>query len=144
MKKTIAILLLSIALTGCSFIEETNNSLNYATEATEYLNDLSNFTEETSGLVNQAVSDPAAKEELEMQLLALEESITDFNAIDPPGIADGLHQNLMEKNEQLLNITDDIIQNGEVAVEQLQNSEIYQTIENITELKNQIEELGFE
>ncbi|QGS68241.1 hypothetical protein CV093_05295 [Oceanobacillus sp. 143] len=72
MKKIITLLLLSIALTGCSFIEETNDTLNYATEATEYLNDLSNFTEETSGLVNQAVSDPAAKEELETQLITLE------------------------------------------------------------------------
>ncbi|AXI08334.1 hypothetical protein CUC15_05035 [Oceanobacillus zhaokaii] len=143
MKKIITLLLLSIALTGCSFIEETNDTLNYATEATEYLNDLSNFTEETSGLVNQAVSDPAAKEELETQLITLEKSITDFNAIDAPEIADGIHQNLTEKNQQLLDITEGIIQNGEVAVEQLQNSEIYQTIENITELKTQIEDLGF-
>ncbi|MFC4022289.1 DUF6376 family protein [Oceanobacillus longus] len=143
MKKIMILIIFTIALSGCSFIEETNNSLNYATEATDYFNDLSNFAEETSGLVNQAASDPAAKEELETQLIALEESITDFNALDAPGIAEGLHQNLTEKNQQLLDITDGIIQNGEVAIDQLQNSDLYQTIENITELKSQIEELGF-
>ncbi|WP_067726948.1 DUF6376 family protein [Oceanobacillus damuensis] len=143
MKKIMTLLIISIALTGCSIIEETNNSLNYATEATEYFNDLSKFAEETSGLVNQSAADPAVKEELETQLLALEESIKNFNAIKAPGIAADFHQNLKEKNQQLLEITQSTIENGEVAVDQLQKSGLYQTIENITELKNQIEELGF-
>ncbi|RLL45483.1 hypothetical protein D8M04_11595 [Oceanobacillus piezotolerans] len=143
MKRIMILLVFSIALTGCSFFEETNDTLNYATQATEYFNDLSNFAEETSGLMNQAASDPAAKEELETQLLAIEKSIIEFNEMDAPAIADGLHQNLLEKNQQLLDITENVVQNGEVALEELQYSEIYQTIENITELKTQIEELGF-
>ncbi|WP_087973466.1 DUF6376 family protein [Oceanobacillus rekensis] len=143
MKKIISFVLLTIVLTGCSIVEETNNTLNYATEATDYLNELSNFAEETSGLLNEATTDPAAKEELEDRLLSLEDSIKNFNNIEVPTIAEGIHQTITEKNQQLLDATNNVVQNGEVVVEQMQNSEIYQTIENITELKNQIEQLGF-
>ncbi|MCM3399272.1 DUF6376 family protein [Oceanobacillus profundus] len=143
MKKLIMLLLISTVLSGCSFIEETNNTLDYATEATEYLNELSSFTEEVPGLVDQAVSDPAVQEDLKSHFIALEESIADFNAIDVPELAEGLHQNFTEKNQQLLDITSNVIQNGEVAVEKLEESELFQTIETITELQNQIEDLGF-
>lgn len=129
-------------LSGCSFLEETDNTLNYATEAVDYVNELTSFAEDTTSLINEAISDPAAKEELENQLTALQDSITNFNEIEVPAIAEELHQTFTENNEKLLNITNNVLENGEVAIEQLQDSEIFQTIENITELKNQIEELG--
>ena len=143
MKKIISFLLLFMLLTGCSIVEETNDTLNYTTEATDYLNELSDFAEQTSGLVNGDSIDAATKEELESRLVSLEDSITKFNNIEVPMIAEGIHQTITEKNQQLLDATSNVIQNGEVVVEQLQNSEIYQTIESITELKNQIEQLGF-
>jgi len=134
--------LTAIMLSGCSFLEETDNTLNYATEAVDYVNELTSFAEDTTSLINEAISDPAAKEELENQLTALQDSITNFNEIEVPAIAEELHQTFTENNEKLLNITNNVLENGEVAIEQLQDSEIFQTIENITELKNQIEELG--
>lgn len=130
-------------LSGCSLLEETNDTLNYATEATQYINELSNFTEETTGLVSDAMNNPEAKAELEAKLTSLEKTITDFNNLDAPIIAEGIHESLEDKNLQLLDAVNNIFQNGEVTVEKLQESEIYQTIENITNLKNQIEQLGF-
>ncbi|PAV29691.1 hypothetical protein CIL05_09975 [Virgibacillus profundi] len=144
MKKIISIIFVSVffLLSGCSFLEEANDSINYATEATEYINELSTFAEDTSSLVQEAANNPEAKAELESKLTSLEDTITEFNNVEVPGIADDIHQNLEEKNQQLLDITNNVMENGEVAVEKLQESEIYQTIENITGLMNQIEELG--
>lgn len=144
MKKIISILFISVLLSGCSLLEETNDTLNYATEATEYMNNLSDFAQETTGLVSgESTNNPEAKANLESKLTALEESITDFNNIDVPMIAEGIHDNIEEKNLQLLDSLNNVIQNGEVVVEELKESDIYQTIENITNLQKQIEQLGF-
>ena len=146
MKKfIISILFVSVffVLSGCSLLEETNDTLNYATEATEYIDELSNFAEETTGLVSEAANNPEEKAELESKLTALEGSITEFNNIDVPMIAEGLHENIEGKNLQLLDAINNVIQNGEVTVEQLQESEVFKTIENITSLMNQVEQLGF-
>ena len=144
MKKIISILFISafLILSGCSFLEEANDSINYAAEATEYINELSTFAEDTSSLVQEAATNPEAKAELESKLTSLQQTITEFNNIDVPAIAEDIHQNLEEKNQQLLEITNEVLENGELAVEKLEGSEIYQTIENITGLMNQIEELG--
>ncbi|OZU87141.1 hypothetical protein CIL03_18320 [Virgibacillus indicus] len=144
MKKYASILFISafLILSGCSFLEEANDSINYATEATEYINDLSSFAEDTSSLVSEAANNPEAKSELESRLTSLQDTITDFNDIEAPAIAEGIHKNLTEKNQELLDITNNVLQNGKVAIEKLQDSEIYQTIENITSLMDQIEELG--
>jgi len=144
MKRMIILFVMTFfMLSGCSLLEETNDTLNYATEATQYINELSNFTEETTGLVSDAMNNPEAKAELEAKLTSLEKTITDFNNLDAPIIAEGIHESLEDKNLQLLDAVNNIFQNGEVTVEKLQESEIYQTIENITNLKNQIEQLGF-
>lgn len=144
MKKLISVLFVSVffILSGCSFLEEANNSINYATEATEYINELSTFAEDTSPLVKEAVNNPEAKAELESKLTSLQDTIKEFNKIEAPSIAEDIHKNVKEKNQQLLDITDNVLQNGEVAVEKLKESEIFQTIENITSLTNQIEKLG--
>ena len=146
MKKFIInILFVSVffVLSGCSLLEETNDTLNYVTGATEYINELSNFAEETTGLVSEAANNPEAKAELESKLTSLEDSITAFNSINVPAIAEGLHENIQDINLQLLDTINNVSQNGEVVVEQLQESQIFQIIENITNLMNQVEQLGF-
>ncbi|WP_164669844.1 DUF6376 family protein [Virgibacillus doumboii] len=134
MKKFISILIVSvIALSGCSLLEEANDSLNYANEATEYMNELSTFAEEAPSLEGA---------ELKTQLESLQTTIEDFMEIEPPSIAEGLHKELENKSQVLLDGINNVLENGEVAIEQLKQSEIYETIENITTLKKQIEELG--
>ena len=129
-------------LGGCSFLEEANDSIQYATEATEYINELSAFAEETSSLASEAVDNPEAKGELESSLTSLQDTVTEFNNIEAPSFAEGIHQNLIEKNQELLDITNNVLENGEVVIEKLQDSEIYQTIDNIRDLKDQVEQLG--
>lgn len=135
MKKLVVIPILAVCiiLSGCSFLEETNDSINYVSEATDYINDLSSFVEESTSLEG---------EELANRVQTLQTTIEDFIRVEAPGFAEDIHQELKNKSETLLTATNELLNNGEVAIEQLQDSHVYQTIENITELMNQIENLG--
>ncbi|ASN06771.1 DUF6376 family protein [Virgibacillus necropolis] len=144
MKKFISLLLVTtlLSLSGCSFLEEANNSLNYVNESTEYINELSTFAEDTSSLVSEAANNSEAKAELESQLTSLKENIQEYNGIEVPALAEDIHQELKAKNQQLEEAVNQVLQNGEVAIDQLQQSELYQTIADITGLLDQIEQLG--
>lgn len=144
MKKiyTMFFVLAFLMLSGCSILGEVNNSLDYVNETTEYIDELSTFAEDASSLANEAATDPEAKKELESRLTTLEESIQEFNEIEPPSLAEDIHQEIVNKNEQLLEGINAAMQNGEVAIDQLQDSEIFTTINEITDLLNQIEQLG--
>ncbi len=136
MKKLVVIPIISVCiilLSGCSFLEETNDSINYVSEATDYINDLRSFVEESTSLEG---------EELTNRVQTLQTTIEDFISVEAPGFAEDIHQELKNKSETLLTATNEILENGEVAIEQLQDSHVYQTIENITGLMNQIENLG--
>lgn len=130
-----------VTLSGCSILEEVNGSLNYANESTEYINELQTFGQEASSLVQDAATDPAAKAELEEQLTLLEANIQEFNDIEAPSVASGVHESIVEKNDQLLDAINTAMENGELSLERLQNTEIFTTINEMTELLNQIEQL---
>src|SRR5699024_6498401 len=129
------IVTVALTLSGCSLLEEANDSLDYATDVTEYINELNTFAEEAPSLEGA---------ELKSELETLTADIEDFMEIEPPSIAEDIHKELEDKSQKLLHTTNNILEDGEVAIEQLKQSEIYTTIENISELKTQIEELGFE
>lgn len=135
MKKLIIslIMITTLTLSGCSFLEEANNSLNYATETTEYINELSTFAEEAPNLEGP---------ELKSRLESLKGTIKDFMEIEPPSLAEDIHKELENKSQVLLDATNKILKDGEVKIEQLKQSEVYKTIDKITKLKNQIEDLG--
>ncbi|MBP1949703.1 DUF6376 family protein [Virgibacillus litoralis] len=135
MKKLIISLIMvtTLILSGCSFLQEANDSLNYATETTEYINELSTFAEEAPNLEGQ---------ELKSRLESLKGTVKDFMEIEPPSMAEDIHKELENKSQVLLDATNKILQDGEVTIEQLKQSEIYKTIDNITKLKKQIEDLG--
>ncbi|KIL42571.1 DUF6376 family protein [Jeotgalibacillus soli] len=142
--KKISLLLLTctfLILGGCSVLEEVNSSVNYVNEGTEYINELTAFGEEASSLLNDAATSPEAKEELEEQLTALRANIEEFNEIEPPSLAEDIHQSIVSKNEQLIEEIDRVYQNGELAIEQLNNTEIFTTINELRDTLNQIEEL---
>ncbi|NBJ69856.1 MULTISPECIES: DUF6376 family protein [Clostridia] len=134
MKKIILSMLcfLVLLLSGCSILEEASDSLNYLDEATTYLNDLNNFIEEAASL---------EKDQLMTRLENLETTITDFINLDPPEAAEDIHQELRNQSELLLDETYRLMEQGELTFEQVKDTDIYQTIENIHSLQNQIEQL---
>ncbi|MFS0671791.1 DUF6376 family protein [Ornithinibacillus sp. 179-J 7C1 HS] len=141
MKKTISLLLFVTALflSGCGFLEETQTTINYATETTEYLNELSTIAEDVQTSINEGNVD-----ELETLLTDLEGKIEEFNSLEVPVVAEGIHDDILANNEKLLDTIASIKANGEVAIDEIKNTEIIQTIESITNFMNKIEELGIE
>jgi len=67
--------------------------------------------------------------------------VKEFNALEAPSIAADLDASIEDRNEQLLNAIDTAMENGEVSLERLQNTEIFTTITEMTDLMNQIEQL---
>ncbi|MCA1321187.1 DUF6376 family protein [Bacillus tianshenii] len=144
MKKILVIIAIisSVLLSGCSLLEEVNNSLEYANKATEHINTWQDFGQEAPQMIQEAATNSETKQELEAELNALLEEIDEFNETEPPAIAADLHQQIVEKNEALKEIINDAMVNGELALEELQNSELITTINEITKLMNLVEDLG--
>ncbi|MBM7620876.1 PBP1b-binding outer membrane lipoprotein LpoB [Bacillus tianshenii] len=144
MKKSLMIIAIisSVLLSGCSLLEEVNNSLEYANKATEHINTWQDFGQEAPQMIQEAATNPETKQELEAELNALLEEIDEFNETEAPAIAADLHQQIVEKNEALKEIINDAMANGELALEELQNSELITTINEITKLMNLVEDLG--
>ncbi|MEK3889210.1 DUF6376 family protein [Bacillus sp. FSL K6-3431] len=147
MKKIIAVfgLLSMLILSGCSLLGEVNNSLDYVNEVTDYINTAKSFANEVPPLAQDAVTDTEARENLENELQAMKEEIQTFNEMEPPSIAADIHENIVSSNKKLeegidLYLTN--IENGTFDPEFLENSEIMKTISEITDLMNQIEDLG--
>ncbi|AXN38381.1 hypothetical protein CN689_12845 [Peribacillus butanolivorans] len=146
MKKIITIAFMSIlTLSGCSLLGEVNSSLEYADNATGYVSTVKEFANEVPALSQDAATDTEARENLEKELQLMKTEIEEFNATEPPQIAESIHEKIVSSNQQLSDGIDlylNNIENGQFDPEALENSEIMKSIENITSLANQIEELG--
>jgi hypothetical protein len=134
--------LAALFLTGCSLVEGINDSLEYTNKAMEHVDTWNNFGQEAPQLIQAAATSPEAKAELEAKLTTLLAEIDEFNQTEPPAIAEGIHQKIVEKNLALKGVIENAMVNGEVALEKLENSELLRLINEVTKLKNMIEGLG--
>ena len=132
----------TILLGGCSLLEGMNNSLEYANAAKDHITNLTNFGEQAPQLIQDAATNPEVKQDLENQLTALKAEIEKFNNQEPPTIAEDLHKQLVSKNEAIVDAIDKAMVNGELALDKLENTELLNTINEITNMLNQIEKLG--
>ncbi|WP_108671006.1 DUF6376 family protein [Peribacillus acanthi] len=147
MRRTITIIALfsCMILSGCGLLEGVNNTLNYVNDATAYVQTLNDAAAELPGLAEQAVKDTAALKELETKLEQLKTDIQTFNEIDPPAIANGLHDKIVTQNEKLESSIDSFhqqVKKGNGTIQEFQNSEIMTTINEITKLRDQIQQIG--
>jgi len=141
--RTLLVVAVFMLLSGCSFLGEVNESLDYVNEATNHIDTLNTFAEDAPQLVQEAISDPAAREELETQLVSLQQDIEEsINLNEVPSIAENIHQELVDKNELLLIEINKVLEDGQIAVEKLEESELFQTVNEVTDLMNQLENLG--
>ncbi|MDC2866289.1 DUF6376 family protein [Bacillus sp. BP-3] len=144
-KALLFMFMLVIGLTGCSMIEEGKNSINYAQKAIDYVNEMSAFANEAPGLVEKSINDGAARKELETRLREIQKDIPAFNELTPPDVAKDIHQQIVRYNEklnELINTTMKKVEEGKMDVEQFKNSELMQTIQQIQDLKDKIQNLG--
>lgn len=145
MKKCLGILTMLIFLSGCSLIEDFTNSVDYVSEATEYIEEASTFAEDIPALAEQAVNDPAALTELQTELQSFQEKIQVFNDLTVPDFAADIHQQIEGYNEQMqtgIETALEKIEAGEFTPEFLQNSEILKAVEEVMDLRQQLQQLG--
>jgi PBP1b-binding outer membrane lipoprotein LpoB len=137
-----ALILLTITLSACSFFEEVNTSLDYVNTATEHIQNLTTFAEEAPQLIESALNNPEILQELESQVITLKADIEEFIALnDIPTIAKDIHQELVTRNEQLLQEINKVLENGHLALDKLESSQLFTTINEVTSLMNRIENL---
>lgn len=140
--KILLLIVLAMTLSACSFLEEVNNSLDYVNTATTHINNLSAFAEAAPQMMEDAVTNPETLKELETKLSTLKVQIEEFIALgNIPTIAESIHQELVAKNEALLAEINAVMENGNLVIEQLENSQIVTTITEVTTLLNQLENL---
>jgi hypothetical protein len=137
------IIAVSLILSACSFLGEVNESIDYINQATDHINKLNAFAEEAPQLIESAANDLERQKELETKLVTLKQDIENFIKIkDVPSIAKDIHQELIVKNELLLAEINEVLQNGHLALDKLENSQIFNTVNEVTNLLNRIENLG--
>ncbi|MEH7331201.1 DUF6376 family protein [Neobacillus drentensis] len=147
MKKSIMILFTSflLLLTGCSLLNDAKNTVTYINEATSYLDKATAFANEAPSLAQQAVGNQEAAKQLETMLKQMKQEIQSFNQLQAPDIAVDLHQQIIDQNNKLLdgiNLYLNNFKNGLLDPSALQNTELFQTVQDITSIINQIKQLG--
>ncbi|WP_456273372.1 DUF6376 family protein [Bacillus sp. AK031] len=147
MKKTIIAFLMSLTviLSGCSMLEGINNTLDYAEKAADYANEVSAFANEVPQLAQQAVTDEQAAIELEKRLKDMKQEIEEFNELEEPAVGAELHQQVLEQNKQALKGIDaylNNIENGKLDPAVIENTEVFQTLSEIANIIDQIQQLG--
>ncbi|MEG7355127.1 DUF6376 family protein [Bacillus inaquosorum] len=130
---------------GCGMLDQVNDGLNYTSEAAGYVEKVKTFAEEAPELAEQAVNDAEAKGKLEAQLETVQQAAVDFNELTPPDAAAKIHQTIQEHNETLQKSAEDVLKQVEedkVSLETLEQSDIVQKANQITDVMGQIEKLG--
>ncbi|RCW50332.1 DUF6376 family protein [Paenibacillus prosopidis] len=143
-KRSVAMLMLSIMLltAGCGIIEDVGQTVNFATETTEYLQSLTDFGQDMNALAEQAMTDLDARTDLKERLLALKEQVQQYGALQVPDYAKELHQSISEYNATLQQGLDQALTNIEQGRAVFESTGIPDTINKINELLNQINQLA--
>lgn len=132
-------------LGGCSLLNDAKNTLTYVNEATDYLSKATDFANEAPSLAQQAVSDPKAAKEFEGKLNDMKQEIEAFNSLQAPELAEALHQQIVEQNSvftQGIDLYLDHIVDGKLDPAILENTQIFQSIQEISSIIDQVKKLG--
>ncbi|XEC93664.1 DUF6376 family protein [Paenibacillus tarimensis] len=143
--RVLLVALISGLLTGCSWLGEVNNSLDYVKEATSFINKVNSFAEQVPTLAEQAVTDPQAVKMLTNEMEMMKNNIASFNGLDAPAFARDVHEELVGYNKTLLAEIDAFlatISNGTLTLDTLADSQINQTIAKIGQTLTAIQQLG--
>lgn len=147
MKKWLIILFagMLILLSGCNIINEAKNTVTYIDQAIDFINTATDFANDAPPLAQRAVEDTQAAKDLETMLLDMKQEIEDFNSLQAPEVAADLHQQIVDKNTVVLNGINlylDSIKDGKLDPAILENTELFQTINDMSDLIDQLQQLG--
>ncbi|OLN23649.1 hypothetical protein BTO30_03515 [Domibacillus antri] len=146
MKWAAAIGLSASILGGCSLLDEANNTLTYATEMTDFLNETQQFASDVPALLEETASNPDIARDIQSQLENMQQEINDIREMEVPAIAEDIHGQLLDYSGQLEEGITDILEkleNGAVDPAALfENTELLKTIQELQDLRMNIEQLG--
>ncbi|PZD94474.1 hypothetical protein DNH61_18965 [Paenibacillus sambharensis] len=141
----VLLLLGGLVASGCSLIEKVDQSLDYVNEATSYVTDAAAFAESLPYRAEQALLDPAARDELQRSFEDMKNDIIQFNDLSAPAFAENVHDKLMSYNATLLaevNTYLEQLEKNTINLGDLQNSPMAQTLNEITGTLDQLKQLG--
>lgn len=142
MKQWLGITLVLLFLSGCSLVEEVNNSLDYTEQATTFVNEATQFAGTIPDLAQEAANNLDAKEKLTEQLENMQTQIAEFNGLEAPAFAQNIHETLVGYNETLSGQIDEYRTQIENGITDFKNTEMAQTLSNIQETMDQIKNLA--
>lgn len=142
MKQWLGITLVLLLLSGCSLVEEVNNSLDYTEQATTFVNEATQFAGTIPDLAQEAANNLEAKENLTEQLENMKTQIAEFNGLEAPAFAQNIHETLVGYNETLSGQIDEYRTQIENGITDFKNTEMAQTLSNIQETMDQIKNLA--
>ena len=134
-----------LILGGCSLVEEASDTVNYVSEATNYMNEVNDFVNEVPTIASEAVTDEQTLIEFETRLNDMKDAIQSFNDVQPPEIAVDLHQQILDYNqraEEGIDLYLENIKDGKLDPTLLENTEVFQTFEDISNIVEDIKQLG--
>lgn len=149
MKKLLIVLSASMLLLlgGCSFLSDAQDTITYVNEATDYLAAATDFASDAPALAQQAIGDIQAAEDLQVMLENMQQTVEAFNELQAPDIAAELHQQIIEQNSVIVAEIETYLNNfkdGLLDPAILENTELFQSVQDITSIIDQIQQLGGE
>jgi hypothetical protein len=147
MKKKLFVLstMLLLLLSGCSLLNDAKDTLTYVNDAKDYLDKATAFANEAPSVAQLAVGDQQAATELKTMLEVMKQEINSFNKLQAPEIAVDLHQQIVDQNNKLVAGIDVYLKNmknGLLDPSVLENTELLQSVQEITGILDQIKQLG--
>ncbi|CAG9609822.1 DUF6376 family protein [Pseudoneobacillus rhizosphaerae] len=134
-----------ILLSGCSLLNDAKNTITYINDATDFLGKATTFANEAPKLAQQAITDQQAAEELQTILQTMKQDIDTFNELQAPDVAADLHQQLVNQNNVIAKGIDTYLnsfKDGKLDPAVLENTEIFQTVQELSNIIDQIKQLG--
>ncbi|KGM45669.1 DUF6376 family protein [Neobacillus niacini] len=134
-----------LLLGGCSFLNDAQDTITYVTEATDYLAVATDFAGNAPALAQQAITDLQAGEDFQNMLQQMQQTAEAFNELQAPEIAAELHQQIIEQNSVIISEIETFMSNfqdGLLDPAILENTELFQTVQDITSIIDQVQQLG--
>ncbi|MBD7935523.1 hypothetical protein H9655_00650 [Cytobacillus sp. Sa5YUA1] len=144
-KVYVAALGMLLFLSACSPIEDTKNTLAYVNDVEDYMNEITEFANDFPEQAEQAITDENVAASLEKNIEELQKAIDTIEQTEAPELIDSLHAELVQQNEALssqLVKLEESLEKGALTKAFVQDQEFMQTINDITSIYNEIENLG--
>ncbi|NGP46599.1 hypothetical protein G4V62_17215 [Bacillaceae bacterium SIJ1] len=141
----ISLIFVAMLLSGCGLLDEVNQGIGYSEEAMTYIEDVQQFTQEAPAMLEEAANDPETKAQLDEYVQQFLNEMESFQNIEPPGFAEDIHAQISSFSadaEASLQQLQGKLSDANMSVDELRNSELFQSLDQLRELQNTIENLG--